>query len=81
MSPRAVNRTRSPPAAARCARSSRRPSRSSALHGHIHESKGVTKIGRTTAINPGSDYPSGHLDGCLIHLQPDRIANHYMVAG
>jgi uncharacterized protein len=51
------------------------------LHGHIHESKGVTKIGRTTAINPGSDYPSGHLDGCLIHLEPDRVANHYMVAG
>jgi uncharacterized protein len=51
------------------------------LHGHIHESKGVTRIGRTVAINPGSDYPSGHLDGCLIHLQRDRVANHYLVSG
>jgi Icc-related predicted phosphoesterase len=51
------------------------------LHGHIHESKGVTKIGRTVAINPGSDYGSGHLDGCLVHLAPDRVANHYLVSG
>jgi Icc-related predicted phosphoesterase len=51
------------------------------LHGHIHESKGVTKIGRTTAINPGSDYGSGHLDGCLVHLTPDRVVNQYLVSG
>lgn len=51
------------------------------LHGHIHESKGVTKIGRTVAINPGSDYGSGHLDGCLIHLAPERVVNHYLVSG
>lgn len=51
------------------------------LHGHIHESKGVAKIGRTVAINPGSDYGSGHLDGCLIHLEPDRVVNQYLVSG
>lgn len=51
------------------------------LHGHIHESKGVTKIGRTLAINPGSDYGSGHLDGCLVHLAPDRVINQYLVSG
>jgi Icc-related predicted phosphoesterase len=51
------------------------------LHGHIHESKGVTYIGRTVAINPGSDYGSGHLDGCLVHLEADRVANHYLVSG
>ena len=51
------------------------------LHGHIHESKGVTKIGRTVAINPGSDYGSGHLDGCLVHLAPDRVVNRYLVSG
>ena len=51
------------------------------LHGHIHESKGVTRIGRTVAINPGSDYGSGHLDGCLIHLEPDRVVNQYLVSG
>ncbi len=51
------------------------------LHGHIHESKGVTKIGRTVAINPGSDYGSGHLDGCLVHIAPERVVNHYLVSG
>lgn len=51
------------------------------LHGHIHESKGVTKIGRTVAINPGSDYGSGHLDGCLIHLAPERVVSQYLVSG
>lgn len=51
------------------------------LHGHIHESRGVTKIGRTVAINPGSDYGSGHLDGCLVHLGADRVVNQYLVSG
>lgn len=51
------------------------------LHGHIHESKGVTTIGRTVAINPGSDYGSGHLDGCLVHLAPERVINQYLVSG
>lgn len=51
------------------------------LHGHIHESKGVTTIGRTVAINPGSDYGSGHLDGVLVHLTPARVLNQYLVSG
>jgi Icc-related predicted phosphoesterase len=51
------------------------------LHGHIHESRGVTKIGKTVAINPGSDYVSGHLDGCLVHLAPEHVVNHYLVSG
>lgn len=51
------------------------------LHGHIHESKGVTRIGRTVAVNPGSDYGSGHLDGCLIHLAADRVVGQYLVSG
>lgn len=51
------------------------------LHGHIHESKGVTRIGRTVAINPGSDYGSGHLDGCLVHLEPEHVVGQYLVSG
>jgi Icc-related predicted phosphoesterase len=51
------------------------------LHGHIHESKGVTKIGRTVAVNPGSDYGSGHLDGCLVHLGRERVIGQYLVSG
>lgn len=51
------------------------------LHGHIHECRGVTRIGRTVAINPGSDYGSGHLDGCLVHIEPERVVNQYLVSG
>jgi Icc-related predicted phosphoesterase len=38
------------------------------LHGHIHESKGIRKINRTTVVNPGSEYGEGILDGVLIDL-------------
>jgi uncharacterized protein len=38
------------------------------LHGHIHESRGVTKLGRTVCINPGSSYTEGVLQGVLITL-------------
>lgn len=51
------------------------------LHGHVHESKGVTKIGRTVAINPGSDYPSGRLDGCMVDIAGDRVLTQRLVSG
>jgi Icc-related predicted phosphoesterase len=38
------------------------------LHGHIHESKGFVKLGRTVCINPGSEYGDGVLDGAIINL-------------
>jgi len=41
------------------------------LHGHIHESRGVQKIGRTLCVNPGSDYSSGVLRGAVIDLASD----------
>ena len=31
------------------------------FHGHIHEARSATRIGRTLAVNPGSDYSSGTL--------------------
>jgi Icc-related predicted phosphoesterase len=43
------------------------------LHGHIHESAGVKKIGRTTCINPGSDYTDGTLRGAVIALKGDKV--------
>jgi Icc-related predicted phosphoesterase len=43
------------------------------LHGHIHESAGVKKIGRTTCINPGSDYTDGTLRGAIIALRADSV--------
>jgi Icc-related predicted phosphoesterase len=42
------------------------------LHGHIHESRGVRKLGRSTVANPGSEYGEGVLDGVLIDLDPRR---------
>jgi Icc-related predicted phosphoesterase len=52
-----------------------------ALHGHVHESKGVATIGRTIAINPGSDYTSGRLDGCICELVDDNVALHHLTSG
>jgi len=39
-----------------------------ALHGHIHEAKGVTRLGKTLCINPGSAYEQGVLQGAIIEL-------------
>jgi Icc-related predicted phosphoesterase len=36
------------------------------LHGHIHESRGATRIGRSLCINPGSDYQQGTLRGAIV---------------
>ncbi len=51
------------------------------LHGHIHESRGVVKIGRTTAVNPGSEYGEGILRGAIINLQGDRVKNAQLTSG
>jgi Icc-related predicted phosphoesterase len=51
------------------------------LHGHIHESSGIRRIGRTIAINPGSDYSTGTLNGALITLEKDKVSAHQLVRG
>jgi Icc-related predicted phosphoesterase len=51
------------------------------LHGHIHESAGFRKLGRTIAINPGSDYGTGTLNGVLLTLDRDRVKAHQFVRG
>jgi uncharacterized protein len=51
-----------------------------ALHGHVHESRGATRIGRTLCINPGSDYHTGRISGVLVHLRGDR-ADYQFVTG
>ena len=54
------------------------------LHGHIHESQSVAKIGRTTCINPGSEYGEGILRGCLVTLhgwQGGRLPDDERVIG
>jgi Icc-related predicted phosphoesterase len=51
------------------------------LHGHIHESRGVVRLGRTLAINPGSDYGDSVLRGCLVLLDRGRVAGHQLTSG
>jgi uncharacterized protein len=38
------------------------------LHGHIHESRGAVRLGKTLAINPGSSYEQGMLQGAVVEL-------------
>ncbi len=51
------------------------------VHGHIHESPGVARIGRTTCVNPGSEYSQSILRGALVNLTPDKVAGHLFVSG
>lgn len=51
------------------------------LHGHIHESGGSVKIGRTTAINVGSEYGEGVLRGVLITVGDGRLLGYQAVSG
>jgi Icc-related predicted phosphoesterase len=51
------------------------------LHGHIHESRNVAKLGRTTCINPGSNYADGVLDGALIELDGTSLTSYQLVSG
>ncbi len=51
------------------------------LHGHIHESRGVVKIGRTSCFNPGSEYTEGILRGLVIDIEEKKIKNYAFTAG
>jgi uncharacterized protein len=42
------------------------------LHGHIHESSGIRKLGNTTLVNPGSEYGEGILRGALIEVDTEK---------
>ena len=42
------------------------------LHGHIHESPGVARIGRTVAVNPGSEYVDGVLRYAIVTVDAKR---------
>jgi Icc-related predicted phosphoesterase len=51
------------------------------LHGHIHESKAVQKIGKTTCVNPGSAYSEGVIDGAVVELRGAKIRSCQLVTG
>jgi uncharacterized protein len=51
------------------------------LHGHIHESRGAQKAGRTLMINPGSEYSEGILKGVVVMLDKKKIKDYVFTSG
>ncbi len=51
------------------------------LHGHIHESGGRFRIGRTQTFNPGSEYVQGGLQGVIVSLKGGRLASYQHTQG
>jgi Icc-related predicted phosphoesterase len=51
------------------------------LHGHIHEARAARRIGRTLAINPGSDYSSGQLQGVIVDLDDEGVVDYVLTRG
>ncbi len=49
------------------------------LHGHIHEAKGVARIGKTLCINPGSLYEQGVLQGALLEVDGRKGIRSYVL--
>ncbi len=52
-----------------------------ALHGHVHESKGNTRLGRTLCINPGSEYGEGVLRGALVEIGKKGVEDFLLTSG
>jgi Icc-related predicted phosphoesterase len=51
------------------------------LHGHIHESRGVQKVGKSTLINPGSEYSEGILRGVVVMLEKGKVQDYVFTSG
>jgi Icc-related predicted phosphoesterase len=53
------------------------------VHGHIHESRGIKRMGRTLAINPGSVYGDGVLQGAVLELnaKKGKVTKYLLVNG
>jgi Icc-related predicted phosphoesterase len=51
------------------------------IHGHIHESRGMARIGRTVCLNPGSEYGEGILHGVIVDLDGPWVHSYQFVAG
>jgi len=51
------------------------------LHGHIHESLGRVRIGRTPCFNPGSEYVQGQLQGWIVAIRGGRVTAYQHTSG
>jgi Icc-related predicted phosphoesterase len=50
------------------------------LHGHIHESPGHVRIGRTLAINAGSEYAEAIMKAAIINLEGNKVKGHLLIS-
>jgi len=50
------------------------------LHGHIHESPGHVHIGRTLAVNAGSEYAEAILKAAIINLENNKVKGHLLIS-
>jgi Icc-related predicted phosphoesterase len=51
------------------------------LHGHIHESGGTVRLGRTLAVNAGSEYGEGVLRGVLVTVGGGKVLRYQATTG
>ena len=51
------------------------------LCGHVHESRGTCKVGRTLIVNPGSEYSEGVLKGAIVNLADKKVASWQLTSG
>ena len=51
------------------------------LFGHVHEAKGISKIGNTICINPGSVYYEGKLQGCVCTFKDNKLISWQLTEG
>jgi Icc-related predicted phosphoesterase len=51
------------------------------LHGHIHESGGRFRLGRTQCFNPGSEYGQGVLQGWIVALKGGKLTGYQHTSG
>jgi len=51
------------------------------LHGHIHEGRGASRIGKTLCINPGSMYEQGTLLGAIVTLGKNKVQDYVLTSG
>lgn len=50
------------------------------LHGHIHESPGHVRNGRTLMINAGSEYAEGIMKAAIVNLEDGKVKGHMLIS-
>ncbi len=50
------------------------------LHGHIHESPGHVRNGRTLMINAGSEYAEGIMKAAIVNLENGKVKGHMLIS-